>query len=120
VVGYDPRPLTVPGTDLPAPGYYCTRLVKGGVAVAARIWIEEDRDPETGELMADQKWMAEIDGAGAFDCTAVPPRGWPWWPITKAQYDYLVADAAWCRAHAPDDPKAQPLRPVSTTPAPVF
>lgn len=119
VEGYDPRPI-VTSTGAPAPGTYCLRLVKGGPAVAARIWLSEERDPATGDLLADQRLYCEIDGVGVTECTADDPRGWPFWPITEAQHAFMVADAAWCRVHDPDNPKANPRRPVAETAAPVF
>ena len=43
----------------PVPGLFKTRLRSRGPWVPARVWIEEDRDPETGELMADQQIICE-------------------------------------------------------------
>ena len=35
----------------------------------------------------------------------------PWLvPISRAQYDFMLADAIWCEAHAASDPKANPNR----------
>ena len=79
----------------PQPGYFATRLVRGGIEVAARIWVVDgDRCPETGELMSDQEVFAELDGE----------RTDPWrlWERTRGatidegRYRYLVAkrDAA--------------------------
>jgi hypothetical protein len=33
-------------------------------------------------------------------------------PITKANYDFMVAHQAWAADHAPDHPKASPRRAV--------
>lgn len=41
--------------------------------------------------------------------------------ITKAVYDYMLADSAWCDKHAPGDPKATPTRAVDLNKAkPIF
>mgnify|MGYP001359652975 CR=1 FL=1 len=112
VEGYEDRPITIPGTDMPAPGFYCVRLAKGGVQVAARIWVEEERDPETGELLSDQRFFSEIDGEPPQPISGTNPWGWPWWPIFEAQYRFLVDDAAHCRRYLPDSPKANPAQPV--------
>lgn len=119
VEDYDPRPI-VTKTGAPAPGTYCLRLVKGGPAVAARIWVEEERDPETGELLSDQRLFCEIDGIGVTECTTEDPKGWPYWPITPDQHAFMVADAAHCRVYEPENPKANPRRPIDKAAAPVF
>lgn len=108
------RPAIV--VDRPQPGYYKRRLVKGGPWVAVRIWIEEERD-EDGELLCDQKLLCLVDGkeADAYE-------QWPWVAgraIPEHEYRFMVDDAAWCRKFAPDDPKANPTKPINlrtTTP----
>jgi hypothetical protein len=93
----------------PMPGYYERRLVKGGPMVACRIWIEEERD-ELNRLMADQRYRCLVDGRtrDAFD-------QWSWLashPISKEEYEFRTRDAAWCREHAPDEPRANPTERI--------
>ena len=103
--------------DAPQPGYYRRKLVKNGPWVAARIWIEEERD-EAGELQSEQKFFCLVDGkpVDAFEA-------WTWLanrPITEAEYRFMVDDAAWCREYAPHEPKANPTTPINLlTTAPV-
>ena len=53
-----------------------------------------------------------------------PYSEWLWLakePITEAEYDFLVDDAAHARTHRPDDPKAHPGEPIDLgTMKPVF
>lgn len=94
----------------PEAGWYKRRLVKGGPIVAARIWIHSPIDPETGELIGPEIFLCEVAGQ-ARDAQ----EEWTWLaydPISKAQYDYLVADAAWARRNKPDDPAANPRQPI--------
>lgn len=39
-------------------------------------------------------------------------------PITKDEYQFRIADLAWCRDHAPNEPIAQPYRRTDWTTAP--
>ena len=96
----------------PVSGFYRTRLVRQGPWVACRVWWEDgERDPETNELLSDQILRCTVAG------TDVDP--WEWWPrlclypIDKAAYDYMVADAEWARKYAPHHPKANPTKPVN-------
>lgn len=60
--------------DQPQAGWYKRRLVRGGPWVAVRIYLDEARDPETGEPMdRPTRWLCEADGRAAeeFD-------HWPW------------------------------------------
>jgi len=46
----------------PECGFYRTRLVNGGPYVPVRIWLDQEIDPETGELLSDEIMRAELDG----------------------------------------------------------
>lgn len=109
----------------PEPGYYATRLVRGGPRVAVRIWFgqpiidgeEQDRSP---------RWCVEIDGRtdkweidrdAGYRCRVQIDAdvAWPYCakePITQAEYRFLVADAAHARDWRPDDPKTEPRKAV--------
>ena len=71
---------------LPQPGWFKVRLVKGGPYVAAKIWIEREIDPLTGELAAPEEYRCEIDG--------MPRNAEIAWtflePISRAEYDALL------------------------------
>jgi hypothetical protein len=46
--------------DEPAEGYFQIRLRKAGPWVPVRVWLEDgERDPETWELLSDQRWLGE-------------------------------------------------------------
>lgn len=109
----------------PIPGHYKRRLVKDGVWVPARVWVEDPkdpatgdvlRDPETGELMADQRICCVVWGEGgatevdAFDV-------WTWLtPITKAAFDSMVATMEWARGTTA--PEGNPQQAVDLRRAP--
>jgi hypothetical protein len=88
------RPL--PRIDRPQPGWYLARLVKRGPLVPARIW------------RFDGRFYAEVAGR-AVDPLALWPRVAAR-PITEDEYHRLVAEAARC---APDEPAANPTKPVN-------
>ena len=46
----------------PQCGYYLTRLVARGAFVPGSIWLEQIVCPETGELLSDERYRAEILG----------------------------------------------------------
>lgn len=72
-----------------------------GPYVPARIWWESPTDPETGELVDDERPRAEIDGR-----PANPWRSWTWLakrPISETEFQ-------WLRAQSPLLPKRPPSR----------
>lgn len=89
--------------------YWQCRLVARGPWTPARLWRDEERDPETGALVADVVYRAEIDGLQTDPFT---PQAWPWTPITEAEWRYLTDRAAYAREWAPADPAANPGRPI--------
>lgn len=71
---------------LPECGWFKTRLIKGGPYVAARIWIEREIDPATGELAAPEVYRCEVDGE-----RRDPARIWTYLkPISREEYDRLL------------------------------
>lgn len=101
--------LAVPGQpvpDLPQCGYYERRLHKHGVFVPAVIFREREIDPITGEPTGQDILRCQV-GEKLVD----PVLEWPRlfrYPISQSKYQFEMADAAWARQHAPNDPKANP------------
>src|SRR5690606_16246310 len=96
--------------DLPQCGWFKAHLVGAGPWVPARIWLEQEIDPLTGELIDDERLLCEVNG-GRRD----PYREWERLcgnPVPKAEYDYLIRLRLWAAWHAPDDPAANPRRPI--------
>lgn len=91
------------------PGFFVTALVRKGPPVIARLWRVEERFPE-GHLMFEPIYRAAIMGR---DVDAASPRGWPWRRISASQYRYMQAKGDWAQDNAPDEPEANPHRPVS-------
>ena len=113
---FDSEPVPV-DPIMASPGFFKTRLVKNGAWVPARLWTVEERDPETGDLIADVKYFAEIDGKST-DATA--PRNWPWTKIPEAEFRFMTDTAKWARTYAPHLPAANPDVPVNTLPRSLF
>ena len=104
-------------TDEPQAGWYKRVLVKGGVMVPARIWVYQNVDRETGELVEDELLQCEVNGqyADAQD-------QWSWLasnPISRAEFNYLMASIDHAVRHEPDDAFADPRRPVDLNSLPL-
>lgn len=94
----------------PQCGWYMRRLIKDGPYHPARIFVERDTDPETGDLISDEKIRCEVDGQ-----RRDPFREWTWLasrPITEDQYmDMLAGGFALPRDEAPPDADPRPEPP---------
>lgn len=104
-------------TDQPHCGWYKRKLVKGGVFVPARIWMVQEIDEETGELVADEFLQAEVNGA-----FADPIECWSWIcanPITWAEFQYLTARIEHAIRHEPEDPFADARKPIDLNKTPL-
>lgn len=105
IAGGDPET-----TADPQCGFFKRRLVKGGPWVPARIWIDAEVCPETGELLSDERLQCEVNGAWAD-----PDDAWSWIcanPISEQEFKYLTALASHCAKHEPDHPAANPRKPI--------
>jgi hypothetical protein len=110
--------LSIP--NVPEAGWYKRRLVRGGMFVPAKIWLEQHIDPETGELIADSRWLCEVA-----NIRKDPDEQWEWLsghPISEADFRFMMAERCWAAEHAPYDPVANPRKPVDwrTAPLPEF
>ena len=107
-----------PANLIATPGYYKTTLVRNGVTVPVWVFEEGERDAETGEPMEDvtlrvelnnrlisrektDKWLERVALYGI--------------QIPKQEYDFMIADVEHCERYEPDDPKANPGKPVDLT-----
>ena len=71
---------------LPEVGWFKMQRVKGGPFVPVRIFIESQIDPDTGELTAPERYVAEVEGI-----RADPVPIWTYLtPISRADFDALV------------------------------
>ncbi len=89
---YDWWSRTVSGERVPmfetAPqcGFYKRRMVRGGPFVPVQIWLDQEVDPETGELVADEALRAICNGQ---PCD--PVQIWPYArAISAEEYDALT------------------------------
>lgn len=117
-------PARRPVGDEPVAGYYKVRLVKGGPFVGVRLYYGQ---PEIDGEPQDRapRWCAVVDGRttyvekghDGYRCTIPldPFSVWPWcgrWPISEADYRYMVDKSRWAKAHSPDRPEAAPREKI--------
>lgn len=93
-------------------GWYRMRRVKNGPWIAARVFVERDIDPETGELTGDELLRMEIDGIVQSD----PLRFWTHLrPITREEYERILdaplRDSRMADQYQPIDLSLQPTLP---------
>lgn len=103
-------------THEPQCGYFKRRLVKDGPWIVARIWLHQETD-SIGELTAPEEMRCEVDGK-----ERDPVDQWTWLagrPITREEYRHLRAVRTWAKAHAPDQPEADPDKPVDWNDVPI-
>lgn len=75
----------------PQAGYYKRRMVKGGPWIPARIFVEREIDPETGELASDEVLCIEVDGTRRRD----PCEHWTYLTaITRQEFQALTEEHA--------------------------
>lgn len=94
-------------------GWFRTRAVRGGPWIPARVFVEREIDPETGELADDERFVAEVAGQrrdAAAAWVSICRR-----PISREEYEAMVArrdgDLALLATHARFDLTATPPRP---------
>ena len=115
------------GGDTPRPGFFTTRLIRGGPRVPARMYLGCPMVPSDDTDAGPIDWchatdrcrhlQAEVDGKPASIYRVWPGAG----PITAADFAFLSADAAWERENQPSGPKANPHDPVDwLTMPPIF
>lgn len=95
---------------VPTAGFYRTRLRKGAIPSAVRIFYGQTLDPETGEPLERWNWQAEVNGKRT-DLYSV----WPMCaaePIDEAEHDYLIDTLRWGESHDPDGAYANRDKPV--------
>lgn len=100
-------------------GHWRLRMTKGGPLVAAcikRVQTVCEPGNESNAMERSPFLAAFIDGE-----SVAMERVWHYRgdPITEAEHDFMVAEAAWCRANAPEEPAAQPTRRVDLSRLPV-
>ena len=86
-VGGDPVPYHL--NDIEA-GWFKTRLAYRGVWWPARIWIVAPTDPETGELVAEERFACEVAGD-----PADAHEQWPYLskrPVSLIEYQQLCEE----------------------------
>ncbi len=104
-------------TQDPQVGFYKRVLVKGGVMVPARLWLYQNIDRETGELVEDELLQCEVNGQ-----YADPQDQWSWLannPISRAEFLYLSARIEHAARHEPDDAFADPRAPIDLNRLPI-
>lgn len=100
---------------VPHCGWYKMRLVKGGPWVPAEIRIEQDIDPDTGDLAADERFALYVEGIRQDDPEAAHDRMTWLTPISQAEFhrlmDMRLRDSRFFDARQPIDLSAAPSPP---------
>lgn len=106
--------------DRPEPGYYCTKLTKGGPKVPARIWRPCVCTVNGGDDQIEHEWSDTCDRHPPLRCTVAgyerdPLEAWPWLAghaITEGEFRYLTDAMDWDRQHDPAAPLTNPCKPI--------
>ena len=113
-------PIMLDDTFDPQCGWFLARQSRGGPLVPARIYLEQEVCPETGNLLSDEVLKCEINGR-EYD----PEEQFPYLcgePITEQAYNYLMARKDFTETYAPHEPAANPFKKVDwgNVPTPTF
>jgi len=110
-------PTTPRHEEEPHAGFYTRRAIKGGPLIPVRLHLVQEVDPETGELMADERITSEELGQ-----TRDPMPLWMWThlrPIMPGEYRALVeahrTDPRMSATHAAITTHETPTRPRRKT-----
>lgn len=106
--GLKMAPVEIPAE--PQCGFYKRRLVKGGPWVPARIWREAETDYFTKEPTGKDILRCTV-GTKSCDAAQEWPRLAPY-PVKQSDYEYMTATAEWAKVHAPNEPEANPAKPI--------
>lgn len=95
----------------PQCGWFRRRLVRAGPWVPARIWLEQEVDEETGELVADEVLCCEVCGE-----PKDPYDQWTWLagqPISEEEFNHLMAVRRWAGWNEVEsEPLANPRKSI--------
>ncbi len=97
-------------TSEPQCGWFKRRLVRGGPWIPGRIWMFQDVDAETGELLSDETLQCELNGqyADADDQWLSFCKH----PIPQHEFLYLTEAQSWARRNDPRDALANPNKQI--------
>ena len=97
---------------MPDVGYFMVRLRSGAVEVPASVLYETlATEPGTDNpLDRSPQLVARILGEPVAMHEVIERKARR---ITKAEYDYQIADHAHAKAHRPGDPKAEPRKKIN-------
>jgi 5'-3' exonuclease len=105
--------MIVPGGIMPEDpqcGFFKRRLDRQGPWVGARIWRTPEKDLETDEPTGRDVMRCEVNGK-----PRDPVIEWPRlfnYPCREDDFRFEIADADHARRYRPDDPKADPTKPI--------
>lgn len=98
------------------PGFYKLSLAKGAPDVGALIYTPcpIEMNPEFWNYLDRPQHLCAMINGQDVDVWRVGERAAE--RITRAEYDYLIADRAWAAQNEPESPEANPYRAVTTAP----
>ncbi len=112
--------------DIPQAGWFKVRLRRRGPYVGACIVRECSCTVNGTDTSAPHEWSETCDRFAPLtayvDGVEQPGRVQSLWlsgfPIDRGEHDFMVADAAWAREYATDEPKANPTEFVDVNKLP--
>lgn len=107
----------LPIPDAPQPGWYKRRLIRNGPWVPARIWRHPEIDFVTDKPSGRDMLLCEVNGErreAELQWGALCLR-----PISEVDFNFMVKNAVWAKAHAPHEPEANPEKPTNWNTVPV-
>jgi hypothetical protein len=107
--------------DLPEPGFFTIRRIKGGPEIPCELRLETGRDPYTGEEMDRSPRLVPYVAGEAMtgeDMTEWVDRIWLGRPVGEVRFRYLLAVREWAVKEAPAAPEANYGRAVDLSRSP--
>lgn len=94
-------------SDIPEPGTFKCRMVRGGPWVGACVHVTD-----TGMWAVDVNGKPAGTNADPWQIEWMQTRYFYALRITAEEYAYLISIAAWAEANDPNHPAANPTKPI--------
>lgn len=109
--------ITLPAPDTPQCGWYKRRLIQGGPWVPAKIWREQAIDFATDKPGSFDNLHCQVG-----DTPRNASDAWGWLlnaPITREDYEFMMARREWAKKYAPTEPEANEDKPTDWLKVPI-
>lgn len=103
--------------DQPQPGFYKRRKVRNGPWVPVAIWLHQNIDAETGELLEDEQLVCLVNGDQSDSVL-----NWTYCcdhPITEKKYKEMIDESEKASRGESEHPISDPYAPINLMTAPI-